>query len=363
MTIGDRIKNLRKKKNMTQEDLADCLGVSYQAVSKWECNLTSPDLGLIGPLTKLLGVTSDELLGLTEEECDERRAYFDNEYKGYWKRNDPLTNYEIAKQAVEEYPGNFTYLNWLASTEFQIAFDEAYREGVPYEQLTHFNEMMNKAIHHARTVYENAENKDLRNSALWTLILCHKFSNRPDEARHYAELYPEKDSMTRDDAMLLVLKGEEQKRLTQKMLIDAFYRVIYVLEQFEDDRLTEETESLKETCIRALIPDGNYLRFALSLFYLRIGQARRAANEGDKTAVLRLLRDAAEFGSEYDRAVRDGTMAYTAPLLEGYVFFDPEYGEGYYTLAGELRDQMGCKAFDPFRDDPEFQAIFDSIKT
>ena len=108
MTIGDRIKNLRKKKNMTQEDLADCLGVSYQAVSKWECNLTSPDLGLIGPLTKLLGVTSDELLGLTEEECDERRAYFDNEYKGYWKRNDPLTNYEIAKQAVEEYPGNFT---------------------------------------------------------------------------------------------------------------------------------------------------------------------------------------------------------------------------------------------------------------
>ena len=141
------------------------------------------------------------------------------------------------------------------------------------------------------------------------------------------------------------------------MLIDAFSRLIYVLEEFDDDRLTEETEHLKETCIRALIPDGNYLRFALSLFYLRSGQARRAAKTGDRDAVLRLLRDAASFGREYDRAVRDGTMAYTAPLLEGYVFFDPEDGEGYYTLAGELRDQMGCKVFDPFRSDPEFQAL------
>ena len=88
MTIGDRIRNLRKKKGMRQEDLAACLCVSYQAVSKWECNLSSPDLGLIGPLTKLLGVTSDELLGLTEEDNDERKAFFDSEYKGYWKRAD-----------------------------------------------------------------------------------------------------------------------------------------------------------------------------------------------------------------------------------------------------------------------------------
>lgn len=356
-TIGERIRDLRKKRDLTQEKLADFLGVSYQAVSKWECNLTSPDLGLIGPLTKLLGVTSDELLGLTEEENDERRAYFDSEYKGFWKRNDLQANYEIAKQAVEEYPGNFKYLEWLANMEYYMAFDDDYRNGVPYDQLTYFNDMMDKAIRHSLTVYENSEDEKLRNSALWLLILCYKFQNHPDEARHYAELYPDKTSTTRDDAMLLVLTGEERVKLRQKMLIDAFSRLIYVLEEFDDDRLTEETEHLKETCIRALIPDGNYLRFALSLFYLRIGQARRAANEGDKTAVLRLLRDAAEFGSEYDRAVRDGTMAYTAPLLEGYVFFDPEYGEGYYTLAGELRDQMGCKVFDPIRDTPEFQAL------
>ena len=67
MTIGERIKQLRKKNDLTQEKLADYLCVSYQAVSKWECGLSSPDLALIVPLAKLLNVTTDELLGAVPE--------------------------------------------------------------------------------------------------------------------------------------------------------------------------------------------------------------------------------------------------------------------------------------------------------
>ena len=44
MTIGEKIKQLRKKNDLTQEKLADYLCVSYQAVSKWECGLSSPDI-------------------------------------------------------------------------------------------------------------------------------------------------------------------------------------------------------------------------------------------------------------------------------------------------------------------------------
>ncbi|MBR5367226.1 MAG: helix-turn-helix domain-containing protein [Clostridia bacterium] len=360
-TIGERIRDLRKKRDLTQEKLADFLGVSYQAVSKWECNLTSPDLGLIGPLTKLLGVTADELLGLTEEENDERRAYFDNEYKGYWKRNDFAANYEIAKQAVEEYPGDFKYLNWLANMEYYLAFeDEDYRQGViPFEQLTHFQESINTSIRHSLTVYENAKEEELRNSALWGVILCYRVLNRPDEARHYAELYPEQDSTTRDDAMLLVLRGEERKKLKQKMLIDVMNRLDVVLDYFyEDGSLVDETDRVKETILHTLIPDGNYLGFAFKLFYLRIGQAKRAARAGDRNAALRLLKEAAGFGLEYDRAVQDGTMCFTAPLLNGYISSDPEYREGNFTCAGILRDEMGSeKAFDLIRSVPEFQAL------
>ena len=73
MTIGEKIKELRKKNDLTQEKLADYLCVSYQAVSKWECGLSSPDLSLIVPLAKLLHVTTDELLGMTAPETDKRK--------------------------------------------------------------------------------------------------------------------------------------------------------------------------------------------------------------------------------------------------------------------------------------------------
>lgn len=61
-TIGSRIARLRKEKRMTQEDLAEKLGVSSQAVSKWEKDGACPDISLLTTLADVLGVTTDELL-------------------------------------------------------------------------------------------------------------------------------------------------------------------------------------------------------------------------------------------------------------------------------------------------------------
>lgn len=61
-TIGNRIAKFRKAKGMTQEDLAAKLGVSSQAVSKWENDISCPDIGLLPALASALGVTTDELL-------------------------------------------------------------------------------------------------------------------------------------------------------------------------------------------------------------------------------------------------------------------------------------------------------------
>ena len=61
-TIGKRIAQLRKEKNYTQEDLAQMMEVSAQAVSKWENDLTCPDISSLPKLAKLLDVTVDELL-------------------------------------------------------------------------------------------------------------------------------------------------------------------------------------------------------------------------------------------------------------------------------------------------------------
>lgn len=67
MTLGKRIAQYRKEKGLTQEALAQAMNVSAQAVSKWENDQTCPDITSLPQLSRILGVTVDELLsGKTE---------------------------------------------------------------------------------------------------------------------------------------------------------------------------------------------------------------------------------------------------------------------------------------------------------
>ena len=61
-TIGQRISEARRALSLTQEGLAEAIGVSAQAVSKWENDISCPDISLLPALAKLLGTTTDELL-------------------------------------------------------------------------------------------------------------------------------------------------------------------------------------------------------------------------------------------------------------------------------------------------------------
>ena len=61
-TIGSRIAKYRKAKGMTQEALANEMGISSQAVSKWETDASCPDISALPQLCKILGISTDELL-------------------------------------------------------------------------------------------------------------------------------------------------------------------------------------------------------------------------------------------------------------------------------------------------------------
>jgi len=61
--IGLRIAKLRKERDMTQLELADKLGVSYQAVSSWERSMTMPDISKLPDISQVLAVSIDDLLG------------------------------------------------------------------------------------------------------------------------------------------------------------------------------------------------------------------------------------------------------------------------------------------------------------
>lgn len=67
-TMGTRIARLRRLRGIKQDELAEKLGVTPQAVSKWENDGSCPDISLLPPLAQLLGVTTDELLSGKKEE-------------------------------------------------------------------------------------------------------------------------------------------------------------------------------------------------------------------------------------------------------------------------------------------------------
>ena len=66
MTIGERIAELRRAAGLSQEQLAELLEVSRQAISKWEKGQTQPEADRLPRICAVLGITSDELLGMIE---------------------------------------------------------------------------------------------------------------------------------------------------------------------------------------------------------------------------------------------------------------------------------------------------------
>lgn len=72
MNIGENIKQMRKRNNLTQKELADKLNISYQAVSSWEHNRTEPSMGTIERLAECLDCKKSDIIGydIVDKESD-----------------------------------------------------------------------------------------------------------------------------------------------------------------------------------------------------------------------------------------------------------------------------------------------------
>lgn len=83
--ITMRLAELRKRRGMTQQELADLLKVSFQSVSKWENNISTPDIALLPELSAIFGVSVDQLLGLVPFE-EERYLPEKTGTEDFWNR-------------------------------------------------------------------------------------------------------------------------------------------------------------------------------------------------------------------------------------------------------------------------------------
>ena len=119
MTIGEKIKGLRKAKNISQEGLAKVLGVSFQAVSKWETNTTAPDVGIIPSIASYFGISIDELFDYNVLENEKKIDAICREAARY-RLDDPVRAEEILKEGLKQYPSNETMLTVLVYVLWNI---------------------------------------------------------------------------------------------------------------------------------------------------------------------------------------------------------------------------------------------------
>ena len=111
MELGLKIKDLRIKHGLTQDDLANKLGVSFQTISKWENLVTMPDITLLPEISEVFGITIDELFDLSiEQRMNRIESKFDLEEE--LKHSDFLEIEEFLKLQMEnsKYKYQATYL-------------------------------------------------------------------------------------------------------------------------------------------------------------------------------------------------------------------------------------------------------------
>ena len=119
MKIGEKIKALRKEKNISQESLAKVLGVTFQAVSKWETNTTAPDVSLIPPIASFFGVSIDELFDYNVFENEKTIDSICREAARY-RLDDPIHAEEILREGLKQFPSNETMLTVLVYVLWNI---------------------------------------------------------------------------------------------------------------------------------------------------------------------------------------------------------------------------------------------------
>ena len=212
--IGQKIKELRKQNGLTQEKLADSLGVTFQSVSKWETGSTTPDLGLIVPLAQILNVSTDELLGMhSDRDMREKRKYADA-YKKYKGSDEHGESYWWAKEAVLAYPENYQYLEWLADAEYQLAYDE---NRSPNGSIEHLNELTDNALRRYESIIDSCSDVELIRQAIIGKIIVLVFVGRTDEAEWSAEFeYPDISVKTADEVLKMSCVGRELLALMEK---------------------------------------------------------------------------------------------------------------------------------------------------
>ena len=188
MSIGTTIKKLRRERNITQEQLAEMLGVSTNAVSQWECDKTAPDISHLPVLANIFEVSADILLeiDIAKSKKQSEIKEFIAECSSLHSQGKTAERLKLCRTMQKKYPNDETVryylMRALQNEDIDNGFDEIISLG---EQLL------------------ESTNTEYRVGAIRVLCLSYLHKGNRDMALHYADMVPQTE-----DLHVHVLEGD-----------------------------------------------------------------------------------------------------------------------------------------------------------
>ena len=365
MTIyfGENIKKLRKEKGLTQETLADFLGVSFQTISKWERGETYPDITTLPVIASFFNITIDDLLGVDKVKKEQKI----NEYLELYdtmKLKDLSLTYEKYREAVKEFPNDFRILIRYTELLYEVkGFGQGKYKDISKEIASIYEKIQN----HCTDDNIRIRSKVIMISHLLTLYHC--VPNEEGKYRVYKEYLNQAEEIVSTlpsisdtkELMLMSLAFDTEnyntthrKALEELLFIlqDTLFGYSYHYKPENRLKIFKHIQGL----INLIFDDGIFGKNCVNRLY-NYGHIGHLYHQiGDNENALKYLKMAAEYAKELDE-----NPDISEKVMRHYNF-GPIYRETNLSQFMKIVMTEHYPLSNEFKSKPEFQEIIKSLE-
>ena len=317
--IGVKIKSLRTRDGVTQEKLASALGVTAQAVSKWESENGYPDLEYLTPIANFFNVTLDELFDhdLVEKQrkIDEYCAKYDELFRN-WSPSEERV--ELMRQALAEFPANESLLYRLAMALWYQWDGKRFHCYGDHEK-TRAVHGWEEPVKIMEDILAVSVNDEIRSECTRTLATIYASIGEKEKAIELAGHYPE----SKNTILCIAFRYnyyDEYIMYSQKLIIDGLYNLTYQLPRRANNLEIKKKAVLKLIDLYEFVFCGDYGFYNTYLFGLYEEYAELLIEENRIDTAFEMLEKAFEYAKAFDvyfEKLRDeGQVGYTSPFTD-----------------------------------------------
>lgn len=241
MDLGRNIKNYRILKKMTQEDLADLLGTTSKSISRWEQNITYPDITILPCIANIFEITVDELLGVEKIKVDEYIKDLRNKSYIYQKNNDIDSELTLWQEAYKKLPNNEEIKCNLITSMFTI------------NTLSNEIKYKDEIIKLSESILDKSINNHIRLSTIQNLVYLYSQMNNLEMAEYYCKQLPNNFVLTYDVMKTRYLQKEQLLNAIQNNIVEFTNEISREIEWIiYDNRIKTSNEYKKEILERII---------------------------------------------------------------------------------------------------------------